>query len=107
MINCAGHRLSTGQMEEIIGKHPAVAEVAVIGIQDELKGEVPHAFIILQDGVDLDAKEVEKELVAAVRQDIGAVASFRKATVVRKLPKTRSGNDALSLLETGEDLHDL
>ena len=78
-------------------QHPAVAEAAVIGIEDELKGEVPHAFIILQDGVTLDAKQVEKELVAAVRNDIGAVAAFRKATVVKKLPKTRSGEKRRSL----------
>ena len=91
VINVAGHRLSTGEMEEIVAAHPAVAECAVIGVTDELKGQLPLGLVVLKDGVTQSHGEVEKELVSAVRSSIGAVASFNKALVVDRLPKTRSG----------------
>jgi propionyl-CoA synthetase len=91
VINVAGHRLSTGEMEEIIGGHPAVAECAVVGVDDELKGQLPVGFVVLKDGVDVAEADLEAELVARVRQTIGAVASLRQVAVVQKLPKTRSG----------------
>ncbi|MEH6628909.1 MAG: propionyl-CoA synthetase [Motiliproteus sp.] len=91
VINVAGHRLSTGEMEEVIADHPAVAECAVIGIADSLKGQNPVGLVLLKDGVEIDEKELEAELVAMVRKQIGAVACFRQAMVVNRLPKTRSG----------------
>ncbi len=91
VINIAGHRLSTGEMEEVIGGHAAVAECAVVGIHDELKGELPVAFVVLKDGVDIAPEQLEKELVQAVRNEIGAIAAMRQVAVVSKLPKTRSG----------------
>jgi propionyl-CoA synthetase len=91
VINVAGHRLSTGAMEEIVATHPAVAECAVIGVHDELKGQVPLGLVVLKDGVSVDPAELEAELVQLVRGEIGAVASFRRAVVVSRLPKTRSG----------------
>ncbi|HAS6251112.1 TPA: propionyl-CoA synthetase [Vibrio vulnificus] len=91
VINVAGHRLSTGEMEEIVGAHPAVAECAVVGVQDELKGQLPLGFVVLKDGVKIDPTELEQELVGKVRNEIGAVACFKQALVVERLPKTRSG----------------
>ncbi|CZF86476.1 propionyl-CoA synthetase [Grimontia marina] len=91
VINVAGHRLSTGEMEEIVGAHPAVAECAVIGIHDELKGQLPVGFVVLKDGVDIASDQLAGELVAKVREEIGAVACFKLALVVDRLPKTRSG----------------
>ena len=91
VINVAGHRLSTGEMEEIVAAHPAVAECAVIGIADELKGQLPLGLIVLKDGINTAPNVVEKELIKAVRAQIGAVACFQKALIVERLPKTRSG----------------
>ncbi|MCL6414663.1 propionyl-CoA synthetase [Aestuariirhabdus sp. Z084] len=91
VINVAGHRLSTGEMEEVVAGHPAVAECAVIGINDELKGQLPLGLILLKNGVDLDPEQLEQELVQMVRDEIGPLACFRKALVVSRLPKTRSG----------------
>ena len=91
VINVAGHRLSTGAMEEAIATHPAVAECAVIGAADELKGQVPVGFVVLKSGVDTDAAALEAELVSLVRDRIGEVAAFKRAFVVARLPKTRSG----------------
>ncbi len=91
VINVAGHRLSTGGMEEIVATHPDVAECAVLGVSDDLKGQVPLGFFVLKDGVTKDPDEIAKELVQMVRDQIGAVACFRQATVVKRLPKTRSG----------------
>jgi propionyl-CoA synthetase len=91
VINVAGHRLSTGAMEEIISTHPAVAECAVIGVADELKGQMPLGLVVLKNGVDIEPSALEAELVAMVRGEIGAVASFKRAVVVARLPKTRSG----------------
>ncbi|MBV8791440.1 MAG: AMP-binding protein, partial [Pseudolabrys sp.] len=91
IINVAGHRLSTGGMEEVLASHPDVAECAVLGIADDLKGEVPCGFIVLKAGVTKPAGEVEKEVVALVREKVGPVASFKLAITVPRLPKTRSG----------------
>ncbi|MFY9756130.1 MAG: propionyl-CoA synthetase [Pseudolabrys sp.] len=91
IINVAGHRLSTGGMEEVLAAHPDVAECAVLGIRDDLKGEVPCGFIVLKAGVNRPPSEIEKEIVALVREKIGPVASFRLAITVTRLPKTRSG----------------
>jgi propionyl-CoA synthetase len=91
IINVAGHRLSTGGMEEVLSSHPGVAECAVIGIRDALKGEVPCGFVVMKSGIDRPAAEVEQELVALVREKIGPVAAFRVAITVGRLPKTRSG----------------
>jgi propionyl-CoA synthetase len=91
IINVAGHRLSTGGMEEVLASHPAVAECAVLGIKDELKGEVPCGFIVLKSGVDRPPAEIEKECVALIREKIGPVAAFKLAITVARLPKTRSG----------------
>jgi propionyl-CoA synthetase len=91
IINVAGHRLSTGGMEEVLASHPAVAECAVVGIKDALKGEQPCGFVVLKSGVTQGPAEVEKELVALVREKIGPVAAFKLAVTVARLPKTRSG----------------
>ncbi|WP_342640817.1 propionyl-CoA synthetase [Rhodoligotrophos ferricapiens] len=91
IINCAGHRLSTGAMEEVIAGHPDVAECAVIGATDALKGQVPLGFIVLKSGVDRSAGDIEAEIVQRIREQIGPVAAFRTAIVVDRLPKTRSG----------------
>jgi propionyl-CoA synthetase len=91
IINVAGHRLSTGAMEEVLASHPAVAECAVIGVADDLKGQVPMGFVVLKAGVDRPHDEITTELVGLVRERIGPVAAFKTATVVDRLPKTRSG----------------
>ncbi|MBW6434658.1 propionyl-CoA synthetase [Actinoplanes hulinensis] len=91
VINVAGHRLSTGAMEEVLATHPAVAECAVIGVGDLLKGQVPRGFVVLRGGVDPDPAALETELVGLVRERIGAVAALRRIDVVAALPKTRSG----------------
>ncbi|MFF1880394.1 AMP-binding protein [Pseudarthrobacter sp. NPDC058196] len=91
IINVAGHRLSTGAMEQVIGQHPAVAECAVIGLADPLKGQRPSGYVVLKSGVDIPEELLAKDLVALVRRDIGAVADFKHVTVVEALPKTRSG----------------
>jgi propionyl-CoA synthetase len=91
IINVAGHRLSTGGMEEVLSSHQDVAECAVIGIKDELKGEVPCGFIVLKAGVNRPPTEIESEIIALVREKIGPVASFKLAITVARLPKTRSG----------------
>ncbi|WP_410581311.1 propionyl-CoA synthetase [Amycolatopsis sp. lyj-108] len=91
VINVAGHRLSTGSMEAVLASHPAVAECAVIGVRDQLKGQLPRGFVVLKSGVDFDAETLKSELVALVRRDIGPVAAFRDVSIVDALPKTRSG----------------
>jgi propionyl-CoA synthetase len=91
VINVAGHRLSTGAIEEVLASHPAVAECAVTGVADDLKGQVPVGFLVLKAGVERDPADVVREVVQMVREQIGPVASFKTATVVRRLPKTRSG----------------
>ncbi|WP_404362086.1 propionyl-CoA synthetase [Marinobacter sp.] len=91
VINVAGHRLSTGEMEEAIAAHPAVAECCVVGIYNELKGQIPVGLVLVKDGATITPDELEEELVEMVRERIGAVASLRRAIVVERLPKTRSG----------------
>ncbi len=91
VINVAGHRLSTGQMEEVVATHPDVAECAVIGVNDALKGQLPAGFIVLSAGVERPAADIEKEVVQLVRSEIGPVAAFKNVMVVQRLPKTRSG----------------
>ncbi|MEV5890377.1 AMP-binding enzyme [Nonomuraea fuscirosea] len=91
VINVAGHRLSTGSMEEVIAAHPDVAECAVIGVADEVKGQLPMGFVVLKAGAERGQEEMERELAALVRERIGPVAAFRRAVVVSRLPKTRSG----------------
>ncbi|MFP4256020.1 MAG: propionyl-CoA synthetase [Desulfobacterales bacterium] len=91
IINVAGHRLSTGAMEEVLSSHPDVAEAAVLGVHDELKGQVPVGFLVLNAGVERDENDIIKDVVAQVRDQIGPVAAFKKAAVVKRLPKTRSG----------------
>jgi len=91
IINVAGHRLSTGGMEEVLASHPDVAECAVIGVADRLKGQVPVGFVVLKQGVERPGEEIVAELVAMVRDRIGPVAAFKQASIVARLPKTRSG----------------
>ncbi|SFO50119.1 propionyl-CoA synthetase [Cohaesibacter marisflavi] len=91
IINVAGHRLSTGAMEEVLAAHPDVAECAVIGIADKLKGQLPAGFVVLKSGVDRTPMDIEKELIKLVREKIGPVAAFKIAVTVDRLPKTRSG----------------
>ncbi len=91
IINVAGHRLSTGAMEEVLADHPDVAECAVLGVEDKLKGQIPVGFLVLNAGVTRNHDEIIKEVVQMVRERIGPVAAFKTATVVKRLPKTRSG----------------
>ena len=91
IINVAGHRLSTGAMEEVLSDHPDVAECAVLGVDDDLKGQVPVGFVVLKAGVTKPKEEIVKEVILMVRERIGPVAAFKTATVVKRLPKTRSG----------------
>jgi len=91
IINVAGHRLSTGEMEEVIAAHPDVAECAVIGIKCEIKGQKPLGLVLLKDGIEKSESTLESELISSIRNEIGAVASFKDAKVVPRLPKTRSG----------------
>ena len=88
---CRGHRLSTGALEEVLASHPDVAECAVLGVADAIKGEIPLGLIVLKAGVQRSHGEIVSEVVQMVRERIGALASFRVATVVKRLPKTRSG----------------
>jgi acyl-coenzyme A synthetase/AMP-(fatty) acid ligase len=91
VMNVAGHRLSTGELEEVVAAHPAVAECTVIGIADVDKGQIPLGLLLLKDGVNVESKVIEGELVGMVRRSIGAFANFKRAVVVPRLPKTRSG----------------
>ncbi len=98
VINVAGHRLSTGELEEVVGSHAAVAECAVIGINDDLKGQIPVALMCLKDGVEQADEQIEAEVVQLVRDTTGAVACLRQALVVKRLPKTRSGKILRAIL---------
>jgi len=95
VINVAGHRLSTGEIEEVLGKHEKIAECAVVGRNDELKGQVPAGLVILKSGVTIESDDgkaqLTQELVQLIRDKIGAVASFKEVYIVPCLPKTRSG----------------
>jgi acyl-coenzyme A synthetase/AMP-(fatty) acid ligase len=98
VINVAGHRLSTGQLEEVVAEHPAIAECTVVGIADADRGQVPLGLLLLKDGVNVAPETLEQDLVQRVRQAIGAFANFKRAVVVERLPKTRSGKILRSLL---------
>jgi propionyl-CoA synthetase len=91
VINVAGHRLSTGELEEVLASHPDVAECAVIGVHDALKGQIPRGFVVLKAGSGIDAAELQSQLIKLVRDRVGPVAAFRHVDVVAALPKTRSG----------------
>jgi len=106
IINVAGHRLSTGGMEEVLASHPNVAECAVLGIADDIKGQIPIGFVVLKAGVTRDTAEIETECRQAIRDQIGAVASLKAAMVVPRLPKTRSGKilrGTMRKIADGED----
>jgi len=106
IINVAGHRLSTGSMEQVLAQHPAVAECAVIGVHDEIKGQKPMGYVVLKSGTDISDEALAAELVAMVREQIGAVAAFRDVVVVSGLPKTRSGKilrKTMRQIVNGED----
>ncbi len=100
VINVAGHRLSTSEMEEVVSGHPDIAECAVVGMEDQLKGQIPFAVAVTKAGVNKDEKQIEKEVVALVREQIGAVASLKNVMVVNRLPKTRSGKILRKLIRT-------
>lgn len=91
VMNVAGHRLSTGEMEEVVGSHPAVAECAVIAKDDDLKGQIPIGLVVLKTGVDIDEAVLSQELVQLIRGSIGAIACYKDTYIVKRLPKTRSG----------------
>ena len=106
VINVAGHRLSTGEMEEILASHPAVAECAVIGVSDQLKGQIPRGFVVLKAGADADPAALSAELVQLIRDQIGPVAALRRVDVVAALPKTRSGKILRKTMRGIADGHD-
>ena len=91
VINVAGHRLTTGAMEAVVARHPAVAECAVIGVRDSIKGQIPRAFVVVKTGVQTDPTLLRDEVVQLVRNEIGPVAALKSVVVVPALPKTRSG----------------
>ena len=103
VINVAGHRLSTAEMEEIVSSHHSVAECAVIGINDDLKGQVPLALVVNKSGESIEHFQLEQEIVKLVRQQIGAVASLRNVVIVQRLPKTRSGKILRKLIRSVAD----
>ena len=91
IINVAGHRLSTGAIEEVLAAHPDVAECAVMGVADDLKGQLPVGLVVLKAGVDRNPDDIVAEVISMVRDRIGPVAAFKKAVIIDRLPKTRSG----------------
>ncbi len=91
VINVAGHRLSTGLLEEVVSSHPAIAECAVVGIEDRDKGQVPVGLVIVKDGINIELAELERELIGMMRQEVGAFTNFKRIVTVARLPKTRSG----------------
>ena len=103
VINVAGHRLSTAEMEEVVASHHSVAECAVIGIQDELKGQIPLALVVTKSGDEIEHYQLEQEIIKLVRQQIGAVASLRNVVIVQRLPKTRSGKILRKLMRSITD----
>lgn len=103
VINVAGHRLSTGQLEEILTGHDDVAECAVVGVADALKGQLPMGLMVLNAGCERPEAEVASEVIARVREKLGPVAAFKKARVVEKLPKTRSGKILRAIIRAMAD----
>ncbi|MCI0497311.1 MAG: propionyl-CoA synthetase [Thermoplasmata archaeon] len=106
VINVAGHRLSTGAMEEVISNHPDIAECAVVGANDDLKGQVPIGLVVLKKGATTPHEEIVRDLVRRIRGDIGAIACFRQAAIVDRLPKTRSGKVLRGTIRKIADGHD-
>ena len=106
IINVAGHRLSTGGMEEVVAMHPDVAECAVIGIADAMKGQTPLGFVVLNAGVARDVATIEREVVALVRDKIGPVAAFKMVVTIKRLPKTRSGKILRGTMQKIADAED-
>ena len=90
-MNVAGHRLSTGQIEEAVASHPAIAECAVVGVHDAEKGQVPIGLVLLKDGMNISTAVLETELIQIVRKEVGPFTNFKRCVVVTRLPKTRSG----------------
>jgi propionyl-CoA synthetase len=103
VINVAGHRLSTAEMEEVVAAHICIAECAVIGIHDELKGQVPLALVVTKLGTEMEQYQLEQEIIKLVRHQIGAVASLRNVVLVPRLPKTRSGKILRKLMRSIAD----
>ena len=106
VINIAGHRLSTGEMEEVVGAHDMVAECAVVGVKDELKGQLPMALVLLKAGAQIEEPQLSKEIVAMLRKTIGPIAVLKSAHIVTRLPKTRSGKILRKIIRNianGED----
>jgi propionyl-CoA synthetase len=106
VINIAGHRLSTGEMEEVVGAHEQVAECAVVGVQDELKGQLPMALVLLKAGADIDETQLGKDIAVMLRKTIGPIAVLKSAHIVTRLPKTRSGKILRKIIRSianGED----
>lgn len=106
VINVAGHRLSTGEMEEVVSTHRDVAECAVIGVHDQLKGQVPIGLCVLKAGVNKSDEDIRKELSEMIRSTIGPIASYKETCVVKRLPKTRSGKilrGTMRKIADGED----
>ena len=103
IMNVAGHRLSSGQMEEVIAQHPAVAECAVVGINDSLKGQTPIGLIVLKNGVDAPLQQIRDDIIQSVRSSVGAIASLKAVIAVKRLPKTRSGKILRSLIRAQAD----
>jgi propionyl-CoA synthetase len=106
VINVAGHRLSTGSMEAVLAAHPDVAECAVIGAADAMKGQLPRGFVVLKAGHEVDEDKLAEQLIGAVRDEIGPVAAFKDVSVVPALPKTRSGKilrKTMRQIADGED----
>src|SRR5690606_35249665 len=91
VINVAGHRLSTAEMEEVVASHDVVAECAVVGVNDDLKGQIPFALVVVKSGEEIEHFQLEYEVIQLVREKIGAVASLKNVMIVQRLPKTRSG----------------
>jgi propionyl-CoA synthetase len=106
VINVAGHRLSTGSMEAVVAAHPFVAECAVLGVHDDVKGQVPRALVVLKAGANVDPDALAAEIVLAVRTEIGPVAALKSVIIVPALPKTRSGKilrKAMRAIADGRD----
>jgi propionyl-CoA synthetase len=106
IINVAGHRLSTGAMEEVLAEHPDVAECAVIGIADQLKGQIPLGLVVLNAGASREAADIEREAICLVRERIGPVAAFKSVIIIKRLPKTRSGKILRGTIQKIADLED-
>lgn len=106
IINVAGHRLSTGGMEQVLAEHRDVAECAVLGVNDQLKGQIPIGLIVLKDGTNTEHSEIVEDVIKMVRTEIGPVAAFKMATVVRRLPKTRSGKILRGIIKKIADSED-